>query len=110
MAKPSKAAFSVQGCKNQSHFHRIPLARQCHVLQINISGLPMDAAFKYSLYTHGFILVSVFPTIGESADSPSSIGPSFVNPSQVMPVGSQALADIHKTKAVADRDEVSTAA
>lgn len=77
-------------------------------MQINISGLPMDAAFKYALYTHGFILVSAFPTIGRRADSPSSTHPTFARPSQLMPVGSQALATMHKLRTATEQRDFST--
>jgi hypothetical protein len=46
----------------------------------------MDAAFRYALYTHGFILVSAFPTIGQRADSPSSGAPKFVHPAHLSPI------------------------
>jgi hypothetical protein len=58
------------------------------LLQVNISGLPMDASFQYALYTHGFILVSAFPTIGRRADSPASTASKFVQPDNLLPTES----------------------
>lgn len=61
------------------------------MLQISISGLPMDAAFRYALYTHGFILVSAFPTIGRRSDSPASQAPNFSRPAHLRPASPEPL-------------------
>ena len=62
----------------------------------------MDAAFRYALYTHGFILVSAFPTIGRRSDSPASGVPKFLRPTNIRPMRPEQLAASQQIKALSD--------